>query len=77
MMGGALGLAVLASAAASRTGALAAAGAAMPVALYGGYHVAVMLGAACALGAALLGGLRLRRGSQRAGGEAALATEAE
>jgi MFS family permease len=77
MMGGALGLAILASAAASRTGALAAAGAAMPVALNGGYHVAFMLGAACALAAALLGGLLLRPGSQQAGGEAALAAEAE
>jgi hypothetical protein len=36
-----------------------------------------MLGAACALAAALLGGLLLRPGSQEAGGEPALAAEAE
>ncbi|HEY3146832.1 MAG TPA: MFS transporter, partial [Dongiaceae bacterium] len=40
MMGGALGLAILASLAAARTTELAAAGNAMPVALNGGYHVA-------------------------------------
>ena len=40
MMGGALGLAVLASLAAARTDALAAAGAAQPAALNGGYQLA-------------------------------------
>ncbi|MBO1110548.1 DHA2 family efflux MFS transporter permease subunit [Bordetella petrii] len=60
MMGGALGLAILASLAAARTGALAAAGAALPEALNGGYRLAFLLGAVCAAAAALLGGLLLR-----------------
>ncbi len=54
MMGGALGLAVLASIAAARTGALAA-GAAEAVALNGGYHAAFAVGALFALVAAALG----------------------
>jgi EmrB/QacA subfamily drug resistance transporter len=45
MMGGALGLAVLASLAAARTDVLAAAGAAAPAALTGGYQAAFMAGA--------------------------------
>ncbi|MGQ0510070.1 MAG: MFS transporter [Betaproteobacteria bacterium] len=45
MMGGALGLAVLASLAAARTDVLASAGAAAPAALTGGYQVAFMVGA--------------------------------
>lgn len=45
MMGGALGLAVLASLAAARTDVLAAAGVAAPVALTGGYQAAFMAGA--------------------------------
>ena len=52
MMGGALGLAVLASLAASRTGALAAAGEGHTEALLGGYHLAFVVGALFALGAA-------------------------
>ncbi|HYG44008.1 MAG TPA: DHA2 family efflux MFS transporter permease subunit [Bordetella sp.] len=60
MMGGALGLAILASLAAARTGTLAAAGAALPEAINGGYRLAFMLGAICAGTAALLGGLLLR-----------------
>jgi EmrB/QacA subfamily drug resistance transporter len=60
MMGGALGLAVLASLAASRTGGLLAAGAAPAVALNGGYQWAFMVGAGFAALAALLGGLLLR-----------------
>ena len=56
MMGGALGLAVLASLAAARTDAVAAAGAAQPAALNAGYQVAFLVGAvfafvACAIGA--------------------------
>ncbi|HET6158120.1 MAG TPA: DHA2 family efflux MFS transporter permease subunit [Dongiaceae bacterium] len=62
MMGGALGLAILASLAAARTGALIAAGAASPVALNGGYHVAFMLGALFAAAAATLSALLLRPG---------------
>jgi MFS family permease len=55
MMGGALGLAVLASLAAARTSGLVDAGAAMPVALNGGYRLAFVVGAACASLAALIG----------------------
>jgi EmrB/QacA subfamily drug resistance transporter len=62
MMGGALGLAVLASLAAARTEALAAAAAAAPVALNGGYQLAFLAGAACAAAAALLSGALLRAG---------------
>jgi EmrB/QacA subfamily drug resistance transporter len=46
MMGGALGLAILASAAASRTDSLTASGDSHLVALNGGYHLAFMIGAA-------------------------------
>ncbi|WP_369057216.1 DHA2 family efflux MFS transporter permease subunit, partial [Burkholderia gladioli] len=53
MMGGALGLAVLASVASARTGALLDAQAAMEVAMAGGYHAAFMLGAIFAVVAAL------------------------
>jgi MFS family permease len=49
MMGGALGLAVLASLAASRTGHLLAGGHGRLEALTGGYHVAFIAGAVCAL----------------------------
>ena len=52
MMGGALGLAVLASLAASRTDALLAAGDSTLVALTGGYHAAFIVGAIFALSAA-------------------------
>jgi EmrB/QacA subfamily drug resistance transporter len=54
MMGGALGLAVLASLAASRTDSLEAAGKAAVAATNGGYHVAFLVGALFALGAAAL-----------------------
>jgi MFS family permease len=60
MLGGALGLAILASAAASRTSSLLAAGHGHLGALTGGYHVAFVLGAVFAALAAGLGGLRLR-----------------
>jgi hypothetical protein len=60
MMGGALGLAVLASLAASRTEGLAASGAGQPAALLGGYHVAFLVGALFAALAALIGGAVLR-----------------
>jgi hypothetical protein len=61
MMGGALGLAILASLAASRTGGLLAAGAAQPVALVGGYQAAFLAGAGFAALAALLGAALLPR----------------
>ncbi len=54
MMGGALGLAVLASLAAARSQFLTAAGAETTVALHGGYQVAFALGAALTLAAGLL-----------------------
>ena len=60
MMGGALGLAILASVAASRTSDLLAAGESNAAALTGGYHVAFLIGALFAFGAAAIGGLLLR-----------------
>ena len=60
MMGGALGLAVLASAAAARTASMDAAGAQMPLALTGGYNLAFLVGAVFAAAAGLIGGLLLR-----------------
>jgi EmrB/QacA subfamily drug resistance transporter len=60
MMGGALGLAVLASVAASRTDALSAAGEGPLAALTGGYHAAFLLGAVFAAAAAVIGGAFLR-----------------
>ena len=63
MMGGALGLAILASLAASRTHSLAASGDSLVGALTGGYHVAFVAGAASAAGAALLSAALLRRTS--------------
>jgi MFS family permease len=64
MMGGALGLAVLASLAASRTDTLLESGDAPLAALTGGYHVAFLVGALFAAGAALLGAVLLRTGEQ-------------
>jgi EmrB/QacA subfamily drug resistance transporter len=64
MMGGALGLAVLASLAAGRTQALLASGAPSPVALTGGYAAAFVVGALFATAAALLSALLLRAGRQ-------------
>ena len=60
MMGGALGLAVLASLAASRTDTLIDAGESEVAALTGGYHVAFFVGAVFAAAAAVIGGLLLR-----------------
>jgi hypothetical protein len=70
MMGGALGLAVLASLAASRTSSLEETGSSELVALTGGYHVAFLVGAifagaAAAIGASSCG--RLRPPSRRTG----------
>lgn len=64
MMGGAVGLAVLASLADARTHALTAAGASLPEALNGGYQLAFVVGAAFALVAGLLGAALLRPGAQ-------------
>ncbi|VTU15540.1 Spectinomycin tetracycline efflux pump [Variovorax sp. SRS16] len=78
MMGGALGLAVLASLAEARTEALRAAGASVPAALVGGYQLAFIVGALFAAAAALLGAALLRAGayageSEEAGREAGAA----
>jgi len=70
MMGGALGLAVLASLSAARTGALAAAGAPNAVALTGGYHVAFAAGAVFGIVAALLGLFVLRAAPRATGAPA-------
>jgi sugar phosphate permease len=63
MMGGALGLAVLASIAAARTDSLLASGDGPLVALTSGYHAAFLVGAVCAFVAALLGAVLLRAGA--------------
>ena len=60
MMGGALGLAVLASLAAAVTEGLLETGATTPVALTGGYHAAFIAGAVIAALAALLAAVLLR-----------------
>jgi EmrB/QacA subfamily drug resistance transporter len=83
MMGGALGLAVLASIAASRTSSLSASGDGSLVALTGGYHLAFVVGAIFAVAAAAIGGGLLRTRHQAAPAHAheepigALAVEAE
>jgi EmrB/QacA subfamily drug resistance transporter len=63
MMGGALGLAVLASLAAAGTDALAASGESAAAALNGGYHIAFSVGALFALAAALLSAALIRTAS--------------
>jgi MFS family permease len=76
MMGGALGLAVLASLAASRTETLTADGEDALSALTGGYHVAFLLGAIFAAAAGVIGAALLREPEQAMGhgeGEPALA----
>ncbi len=78
MMGGALGLAVLASVAASRTSTLRDAGDDRLVALTGGYHAAFLAAAAFAIAAAVLASVLLRAGVQapaHAGEEAIVAAE--
>lgn len=60
MMGGALGLAILASLAATKTENLLSSGASMPDALTGGYHIAFFAGAVFAFIAAALAALYLR-----------------
>ena len=79
MMGGALGLAVLASLAAARTDTLLASGESQAEALTGGYHVAFFVGALFAIAAATLGGLLLRQGAyavEHGGAEPDVAPEA-
>jgi EmrB/QacA subfamily drug resistance transporter len=60
MMGGALGLAILAAAAASRTDSLVASGDSQLDALIGGYHLAFLLGALFAAAAAVLAAALLK-----------------
>jgi hypothetical protein len=60
MMGGALGLAALASIADSRKTHLLSTGEDLPSALTGGYHAAFLVAAIMALAAAAIGGLLLR-----------------
>jgi MFS family permease len=60
MMGGALGLAVLASLAAWRTDELEAAGESTLAALNGGYHLAFVVGATFVVASAVVAGLVLR-----------------
>lgn len=64
MMGGALGLAALASFAGGRTSALIASGATPIAALNGGYQWAFGIGAACAATAGLMGFFLLRKDGQ-------------
>jgi EmrB/QacA subfamily drug resistance transporter len=71
MMGGALGLAVLASLAASRTDSLLASGDNPLAALTGGYHAAFLVGAIFAVGAAVIGAVFLRTGQAAAAEEGA------
>jgi EmrB/QacA subfamily drug resistance transporter len=75
MMGGAVGLAALASLAASRTSTLTAAGESDVQALVGGYHAAFLAGALFALAAAAVGGVFLRTRTAAAGHELEPAVE--
>jgi EmrB/QacA subfamily drug resistance transporter len=84
MMGGALGLAILASLATSRTDNLLASGGAQLEALNGGYHLAFLAGAGFAVAAAALGGTLLRpqatqpvHGSPEPTGQPATAAEVD
>jgi EmrB/QacA subfamily drug resistance transporter len=67
MMGGALGLAVLASLAASRSDSLRSSGDGPLAALTGGYHLAFVVGALFAAAAATIGATLLREGQHAAG----------
>ena len=77
MMGGALGLAILASLAASRTDKLIASGEDALAALNGGYHAAFLVGAVFAFAAAAIGAVFLRTSAAVAYGEAEHAQTAE
>jgi EmrB/QacA subfamily drug resistance transporter len=74
MMGGALGLAVLASLAASRSDVLLASGDGPLTALIGGYHAAFAAGGAFALVAALIGAALLRARQPSGDGDAGAGT---
>jgi EmrB/QacA subfamily drug resistance transporter len=66
MMGGALGLAVLASLAAARANSLVASGMSTPDSLTGGYHIAFTVGTIFAASAALLTAMLRNSGQQAA-----------
>ena len=68
MMGGALGLAILVSLAASRTDRLTASGQGPFAALNGGYHLAFLVGAFFAAAAGVVGAVLLRTRQQVAAG---------
>jgi MFS family permease len=70
MMGGALGLAVLASIASSRTDSLTASGESQIAALTGGYHLSFLVGAIFALSAAAIGVTFMRVSGAMAGAHA-------
>jgi EmrB/QacA subfamily drug resistance transporter len=74
MMGGALGLAVLASLAAARTDGLLASGESALAALNGGYHLAFGVGAVFAAAAALLSAMLLRAGAHAPANESVSVT---
>ncbi|HET9390662.1 MAG TPA: DHA2 family efflux MFS transporter permease subunit [Steroidobacteraceae bacterium] len=76
MMGGSLGLAVLASLAAARSGTLLAAGADHAAALLGGYHVAFASGVLFALSAGLLSIVLLPPERREPDGKGSAAAEA-
>ena len=69
MMGGALGLAVLASLAAARANSLLSSGTDSVIALNGGYHLAFLIGGVFAAAAAVIGATFLRAGRQSAAHE--------
>jgi hypothetical protein len=76
-MGGALGLAVLASLAASRTDSLTVSGHAHLAALNGGYHLALLVGAAFAVAAATVGAVFLHSAAREPAHDAAPGAVAE
>jgi MFS family permease len=76
MMGGAVGLAILASVADARTDNLLASGDGRVAALTGGYHAGFFLGAIFTIGAAMLGAAVLRPAAAPAHGQPEAATEA-
>ncbi len=73
MMGGALGLAILASFAAMRSQSLVDSGASAAAALNGGYQLAFVLGASCAALAAVIGAMFMRTRAAPAGAQASAA----
>jgi MFS family permease len=68
MMGGSLGLAILASVAAVRSSSLLASGTDQMTALLSGYHMAFMIGAIFAVGAAELAAFYIREPKNMGGG---------